>query len=295
MPALGAVDVAIDARELRRVHHRPAVEIHLRRADAHFARTRRRHRPTNSVVDLLLHQQAAAGGARLAGVLDDRADDDRHARVRGRRRRTRSAATCRPAPARTSPRCFAAACWTSVPTSFEPVNVMKSMPGCAASAAPASSPCPVTMLSAPSGSPALRRDLREAQRRQAGVLGGLQHRGVAHRERGCDRAAEHLRRIVPRDDVRGDAERLAQQRHRVARRGTGSPALHLVGGAAVELEVARQHLMSLRAVVIGLPVSRASIRASSSAWWRPFEVQRRDCGRCPIVRLRVCPESRTDA
>ena len=49
---------------------------------------------------------------------------------------------------------LAAACCTSVPTSLLPVKEMKSMPGCAASAAPASSPRPVTTLSAPSGSPA---------------------------------------------------------------------------------------------------------------------------------------------
>ena len=49
---------------------------------------------------------------------------------------------------------FAAACCTSVPTSLEPVKEMKSMPGCADSAAPASSPLPVTMLSAPAGRPA---------------------------------------------------------------------------------------------------------------------------------------------
>ena len=48
----------------------------------------------------------------------------------------------------------AAACCTSVPTSVEPVKVTKSMPGWPASAAPASSPRPVTMFSAPAGRPA---------------------------------------------------------------------------------------------------------------------------------------------
>lgn len=40
------------------------------------------------------------------------------------------------------------------PTPTEPVKVILSMPGCAASAAPASAPAPVTMFSTPSGSPA---------------------------------------------------------------------------------------------------------------------------------------------
>ena len=49
------------------------------------------------------------------------------------------------------------------------------------------------------GKPGLRRELREPQRREAGVLGRLHHAGVADRERGGDGAAEHLARIVPRE------------------------------------------------------------------------------------------------
>ena len=49
---------------------------------------------------------------------------------------------------------IAAACCASVPTWLDPANAMNSMPGCAASAAPASSPRPLTMFSAPSGRPA---------------------------------------------------------------------------------------------------------------------------------------------
>ena len=48
----------------------------------------------------------------------------------------------------------AAAAWTRAPTATEPVKEMWSMPGCAASAAPASSPRPGTTLSAPGGRPA---------------------------------------------------------------------------------------------------------------------------------------------
>jgi hypothetical protein len=49
---------------------------------------------------------------------------------------------------------LAAAIWTSAPVATEPVNDRWSTPGWAASAAPASSPRPVTTLSAPAGSPA---------------------------------------------------------------------------------------------------------------------------------------------
>ncbi len=49
-----------------------------------------------------------------------------------------------------------AAAWTiSLPTSVEPVNATLSTSGCAASAAPAVSPKPVTMLTTPAGKPGL--------------------------------------------------------------------------------------------------------------------------------------------
>ncbi|MNT12417.1 hypothetical protein D3C72_1473420 [compost metagenome] len=47
----------------------------------------------------------------------------------------------------------AAACWISTPTSFDPVKVMKLMSAWRDRLAPASSPKPVTMFSAPGGKP----------------------------------------------------------------------------------------------------------------------------------------------
>ena len=55
---------------------------------------------------------------------------------------------------------LAAARWISWPTATEPVNEMWWTPGCAVSAAPASSPRPGTTLSAPAGRPASCGDLR---------------------------------------------------------------------------------------------------------------------------------------
>ena len=49
--------------------------------------------------------------------------------------------------------CWAAAIATRRPVSVEPVNEIWSMPGCSASAWPASGPRPVTMFSAPGGKP----------------------------------------------------------------------------------------------------------------------------------------------
>ena len=88
----------------------------------------------------------------------------------------------------------------------------------------------------------VRREARDLERGKARVLGRLQHGGVAHRERGRQRPAEDLGRIIPRDDVTGDAVRLAQHADRVAVEKRDDLSVHLVGGAAVILEVARQHL-----------------------------------------------------
>ena len=109
-----------------------------------------------------------------------------------------------------------------------------------ASAAPASSPRPGTTLSAPAGKPASLRDAREGERGQAGLFGRLEHAGVAHRQRRADAAADDLHRVVPRHDVAGDAVRLAQRQRGVAVGEGDGLAHHLVGRAAVELEVARQ-------------------------------------------------------
>ena len=101
-----------------------------------------------------LDQHAAAGGAGLAGVLHDRIDDHRQRRIEvgigeddlrrlaAEFERDRHMVDARPpAPPR-------------VPVCGEPVNEMWLMPGCAASAAPASMPRPQTMFSAPAGKPA---------------------------------------------------------------------------------------------------------------------------------------------
>ncbi len=61
-----------------------------------------------------------------------------------------------PSSSETGVRFAAAACATSLPVSIDPVNAMRSTPGCRVSAAPASSPIPWSTLNAPSGSPASR-------------------------------------------------------------------------------------------------------------------------------------------
>ncbi|CAM5187054.1 hypothetical protein CDEN61S_04010 [Castellaniella denitrificans] len=75
---------------------------------------------------------------------------------------------------------------------------------------------------------------------QAGVLGGLDHAGVAGRQGRADAAAEDLDRVVPGDDVAGDAVRLAHRHHQGAGVVGQGLAVQLVAGARVVFEVARQ-------------------------------------------------------
>ena len=95
------------------------------------------------------------------------------------------------------------------------------------------------MFSAPSGKPDLGREFGDAQQRQARVLRGLHHAGVAGGEGGADAAAEDLHRVVPRHDVPGHAVRLADREHRHAGLVRDGLAVQLVGRAGVVLEVAR--------------------------------------------------------
>jgi hypothetical protein len=89
-------------------------------------------------------------------------------------------------------------------------------------------------LSAPSGNPAAAA----SSATRSSVLGRLDDAGVAGGQRAADAATEDLQRVVPRDDVAGDAVRLAPGQHRVALGVRQRFAVELVAGPSVELEVA---------------------------------------------------------
>src|SRR5262249_3812784 len=120
----------------------------------------------------------------------------------------------------------AAAATISLPTSVEPVNAILSTPLCAASAAPAVSPSPVTTFTTPSGRPRLRHELGEAQRAQRRLLGGLKDRAVAGGQRRAELPRGHQQREVPRDDL-PDLGVLRQAAREIYRRlmDAGDPAL----------------------------------------------------------------------
>src|SRR5581483_11030295 len=61
------------------------------------------------------------------------------------------------------------------------------------------------------GEPGLERQLAEAQRRERRLLGRLQHHRAARGQRRRDLPHRHQQRVVPGDDLRADADRLAQR------------------------------------------------------------------------------------
>ena len=102
------------------------------------------------------------------------------------------------------------------------------------------------------GKARLAREIGERKRGEAGFLRGLEHAGVAHRQRRADGAPGDLHRIVPRHDMAGHPMRLAQGVDRVAVEIGDGFAHHLVGGAAVKLHVARHRQRVGAALLQGL-------------------------------------------
>ena len=88
--------------------------------------------------------------------------------------------------------------------------------------------------------PGFQRQLGHADGGQRRVLGRLGDQRVAHRECRADDARQNLQRIVPRHDARHHAMRLAQRQRRVAVEEGDGVAMDLVGGAAVEFEIAHR-------------------------------------------------------
>jgi hypothetical protein len=105
----------------------------------------------------------------------------------------------------------------------------------------------------------LLADLGEEQRRQRRGLRGLEHDGVAGRQRGCDLPGELEQREVPGDHLAGDTQRF----------GSGpSPAQRACPPSRVVEEVARDErdvdvagLADRLAVVEGVHDRRARARA----------------------------------
>ena len=81
---------------------------------------------------------------------------------------------------------------------------------------------------------------RDPQQGQASVFRRLDDAGIARRQGRTHRSPEDLHRIVPGNDVGGDAVWLADRQNRVALLVGNRLAVQFVGRAAIELEIARQ-------------------------------------------------------
>ena len=129
----------------------------------------------------------------------------------------------------------AAARMIVLPTSALPVNAILSTSACSTIAAPVS-PSPVTMLTTPGRQAGVGEAGRQLEDRQRRLLGRLQHRRAAGADRRRELPRRHQQRVVPRDDLAGDADRLAQREaHRVVGH-RDDVAVNLGGQAAVVLE-----------------------------------------------------------
>ncbi len=159
---------------------RADIEIGDRRAHPEAPGSARPCGPRTSSCDLRCDEDARAGRAGLAGVLDAGIDEEGQRRSRSASANT-SCGDLPPSSSVTGTTFSPRPACTSLPTPTEPVKEMWSTPGCAVSAAPASSPSPGTTLSAPVGQAGFVAISAKAMRGEAGFLGRLQHRGIAHR------------------------------------------------------------------------------------------------------------------
>ena len=145
-----------------------------------------------------------------------------------------------------------------LPTSALPVKAILSTSRCATSGAPALAPSPVTMLTTPGGSPASAKSSASSRSGERRLLGGLEHHRAAGGDRRRELPGRHEQRIVPRDDLAGDADRLAQREaHRVVGHGQHL-AVDLGGEAAVVLEAGGD----VGDVVLGLDDRLAGVASS---------------------------------
>ena len=131
-----------------------------------------------------------------------------------------------------------AAAWIFWPTAVEPVNVTAATSASATRWAPAAKPC--TTLSTPARQAGVDERLGEPVTHQRRHRRGLEHDGVAGRQRRADLAAGQVEREVPRRDHGDDADRVEHRVHErrvVARERRAGEPVRLAG---VELEVLRR-------------------------------------------------------
>ena len=224
---------------LGRVDYRAAVQVHLGGADPHLFEFFSDQRD-EFIVDGLLHQQAAACGTGLAGVLNDAAHDSSCCEFEVgvlKHHMRRFAAQLQRAFDRVTRSGLLHQHADFVGTGeADEVDVRVLGQGrtgfFAQDADDVQSAC---------GKACFKCQFGDAQTTHASVFGGFDHHGVTHGQRRRDAAAHHLCRVVPRNDVRGYAQRFAQQVDLVAVQKRNHFAVHFVGCTGIKLKVTGQH------------------------------------------------------
>ena len=188
----------------------------------------------------------------------------------------------------TSRRAHASA--TFAPVAAEPTNVTWSTPGWRTSASPVL-PSPVATWNIPARHARLVGDLREPQRRDRRQLGRLEDHRVARRQRGCGAAGGDLQRVVPGDDLRAHAPRLAHGVVERVRAERDRAAFEALDRARVVLEVADRgphvglRLRERLAGVAGLELGEL-LRLFLHPTRHPQERAGADERRAPVLLLR---------
>ena len=99
----------------------------------------------------------------------------------------------------------------SAPVFVEPVNATLSTPGWRTRYAPTVGPSRGNDVDRPGREADLRGELREPECAQRRLRVGLQHDRAAGGKRGRELPRRHQQRVVPRDDLAGDADGLLQR------------------------------------------------------------------------------------
>ena len=97
------------------------------------------------------------------------------------------------------------------PVSVEPVNAILSTPGCLTRCAPIVVPGPGTTLIEPGGKPTSVASSAMRSARQRRLRVGLEDDRAAGGQRGRELPGRHHQRVVPGDDLAGDADGLLQR------------------------------------------------------------------------------------
>ena len=108
--------------------------------------------------------------------------------------------------------------------------------GCCTSGAPQVSPKPVMMLTTPGGRPTSAQPVRHLERRDRSLLSRLQHAGTTRGQRRRQLPGRHQQRIVPRDDLARDSDRLLERKAHGVVRDRIHISKNFRGQAAVVLE-----------------------------------------------------------